>query len=126
MTGAAVADATRSRVEAHAKRQFGGQGRWRSGQPGRQADQHSWHVHVERSDDGSVTGRVAVIGSPSLHSARIQGHVTGSDVYGVLLDESDSQLGTFSGTVSSDGLNGTYQTADGDSGTWSWDGPPPQ
>ena len=69
----------------------------------------------------ALSGRVTLMGSP-LDQARIEGQVTGADVDGVLLDDAGTQVGTFSGTITSGGIAGTYTTADGDTGDWSWAG----
>jgi len=77
-------------------------------------------------DDDSLSGRITVNGSPRIQQARIEGQVTGSDVYGVLVDDHDTQVGTFSGSIMNSGMAGTYTTVDGDSGNWSWNGPVPK
>ena len=114
------------RDPARPKRQYAGQGRWHSGRAHDDRDQRAWHLHVERGDDDSLVGRIGLVGSPTLTSAQIEGQISGKDVYGVLVDDAGMQVGTFDGTLANNRVNGTYQTADGDSGNWSWDGPPPE
>ncbi len=104
-------------------RQFVGGGRWESHQTGN--GPHGWQVQMKHFDDDSVSGRAVIVGSPVMQHAQIQGQVTGTDVDGVLLDDNGVQVGTFSGTAGTNGLTGTYSTADGDIGNWSWDGPTP-
>jgi hypothetical protein len=100
-------------------RQFVGGGGW---QHRNDATRQTWHVQLKRFDDGSLSGRVLIVGSPLLDHAEIQGQVTGSEVDGVLLDDGGRQVGTFSGTLSNGTVSGTYTTADGDLGNWRWDG----
>jgi hypothetical protein len=100
-----------------------GGGTWQSHQNG--ADQNGWQVQLQRFDDDSITGKLRILGSARIHQAQIVGQVTGSDVDGVLLDDTGKQMGTFSGSVFTKGASGSYTTADGDTGVWSWDGLPP-
>jgi len=100
-------------------RQFAGGGGWQS--HGRR-DRQGWDVQLKHFDDGSLSGRVVIVGSPVLDHAQIQGQVTGSDVDGVLLDDSGRQVGTFSGTIRNKRVSGTYTTADANLGSWEWDG----
>lgn len=104
-------------------RQSTGGGRWQSHRNG--SDQNGWQLQLQRFDDDSIAGKIAVVGSPLIQHAQIVGHVTGTDVDGVLLDDNGKQVGTFSGSVFKKGASGTYTTADGDSGLWNWDGLPP-
>jgi len=119
-------------------RQFVGGGGWQSqksigplgdraigslGGPGPAASAGAgWQVQLKQRDDDSLSGRVLIVGSPVLDHAQIQGQITGSEVDGVLLDDNGRQVGTFSGAVRNDRVSGTYTTADGDVGDWSWDG----
>lgn len=84
-----------------------------------------WQLQVKQMDDNSLTGRITIVGSPRIQQARIEGQISGSAVDGVLVDNADTQIGTFTGSVSNGSVSGTYTTADGDTGTWSWDGPLP-
>ncbi len=104
-------------------RQFVGNGRWESHQTGN--GPHGWQVQMKRFDDDSLSGRAVIVGSPLMQQVQIRGQVTGTEVDGVLLDDNGVQVGTFSGTAGTNGLTGTYTTADGDIGNWSWDGPTP-
>jgi hypothetical protein len=81
-----------------------------------------WQVQLKHLEDGSLSGRVVIVGSPVLDHAEIQGQVTGSEVDGVLLDDGGRQVGTFSGSIANGTVGGTYSTADGDVGDWSWEG----
>ncbi len=103
-------------------RQFVGGGRWESHQTG---NGHHWQVQMKHFDDDSLSGRAIIVGSPLMQHVQIQGQLTGTEVDGVLLDDNGVQVGTFSGTSGTGGLTGTYTTADGDIGDWSWDGPAP-
>ena len=60
-----------------------GAGRWESTRAA--GDKRDWQIEVERFDDDSIAGSIIVIGSPSLHKARIEGRVEGAEVYGVLV-----------------------------------------
>lgn len=105
-------------------RQFVGGGQWQSRREGH--GQRDWQVELKRRDDGSVGGRVTVLGSPLLDEARIEGRIDGAEVYGVLVGPDDRQIGTFAGTRVRKGLSGTYTFGDGDTGTWGWRGAPPE
>jgi hypothetical protein len=117
--------------------QFVGSGRWQSqrgnkpssdraagssGASSLAASGTAWQVQLKHLDDDSLAGRVLIVGSPVLDHARILGQVTGRDVDGALLDDGGRQVGTFSGTIRNNRLSGSYTTADGDAGTWGWDG----
>ena len=121
-------------------RQFVGGGGWQShkgigpsgdraigslGGPGVASSGAGWQVQLKQLDDDSLAGRVLIVGSPVLDHAQIQGQVTGGEVDGVLLDDRGRQVGTFSGAIRNNHVGGTYTTADGDVGDWSWDGPLP-
>jgi len=110
-------------------RQFVGGGGWQSQKRiGSSGDRDiassgaGWQVQLKQRDDDSLAGRVVIVGSPVLDHAQIQGQVTGSEVDGVLLDDSGRQVGTFSGAIRNNRVSGTYTTADGDVGEWRWDG----
>ena len=100
-------------------RQFVGAGSWRHRN---EAARQAWQAQMKRFDDDSLSGRVVVVGSPLMDHAAVQGQVTGADVDGVLLDDDGRQVATFSGAIRGAGVSGTYTTADGDVGDWSWDG----
>jgi hypothetical protein len=104
-------------------RQFVGGGNWQSSRAG--FEQRGWHVQLKHFDDNSLSGRITIVGSPRLQQARIEAQISGSEVYGVLVDDSDQQVGTFTGSIFTDGIAGTHTTADGDTGNWTWNGPPP-
>ena len=107
-----------------APRQFTGGGNWQSQR--RDPEQHGWQVQLKHSDDDSLSGRITVAGSSLIQNARIEGQVSGNEIYGVLVDDNDAQVGTFTGSIFKQGMSGTYTTADGDTGNWNWDGAPPQ
>jgi len=90
-------------------RQLVGGGQWESRRDGR--GRRDWQVELKRRDDGSVGGRVTVVGSRVLHEARIEG---------------DRQIGTFTGYRAARSLSGTYTFANGDTGTWTWRGAVPE
>ena len=104
-------------------RQFLGAGKWQSQRD--DAGKRDWHVELKRRDDNSLVGRITVIGSSELREARIEAQVTGDDIYGALVDDTDQQIGTFIGTVYKENLSGTYTFKNGDTGTWSWNQPLP-
>ncbi len=104
-------------------RQFVGAGRWQSHRD--RTKRESWQLQMKRFDDNSLSGRVVVAGSPLMDHAAIQGQLSGPEVDGVLLDDDGRQIGTFSGAIGTSGIAGTYATADGDAGDWSWEGSVP-
>lgn len=99
-------------------------GRWH-GNLGTPNDQ-PFSVEVQHNkNDGRIAGRVILAGSQLLSAGKIAGHVSGSAVSGVVTDDNGSQVATFTGAVSAAGAGGTYEAANGDTGTWSYDNPPP-
>jgi hypothetical protein len=104
-------------VEEHAA----GAGSWESHRD--DAGKRDWQVQIERFDDNSIAGSIVVVGSPYLHRARLEGRVDAADVYGVIVGDDNTQVGTFTGKTSGSGVTGTYTTNQGDSGSWSWAGP---
>jgi hypothetical protein len=105
---------------ASVKQQLVGPGTWRSRRTGTATQ--GWHIQLKRLDDDSLSGRITIVGSPLIQQARIEGQISGRDVYGVIVGDDNVQVATFSGSVFKSGMSGTYTTTDGDSGNWSWDG----
>jgi hypothetical protein len=103
-------------------RQVVGGGRWQSASA--TGDRRGWGVEVKHFDDNSFTGRVTLVGAPVPH-AGIEGQISGNEAYGVLVDDNGMQIGTFTGSISNGGISGRYTAANGDTGSWSWDGPLP-
>jgi hypothetical protein len=117
-----VAEVNR-RGERPVKQQLVAAGTWQSRRNG--GDDRGWHIQLKRLDDDSLTGRITVVGSPLIQQAKIEGQISGSDVYGVIVGDDDIQVATFTGSLFKGGMSGMYTTTDGDTGNWSWDGPPP-
>jgi len=97
-----------------------GAGKWQSRRSGNDSN---WHIQLKRLDDDSLEGRITVVGSPLIQQAKIEGQISGSEVYGVVVGDNDVQVATFTGSVFKAGMSGTYTTTDGDSGDWSWERP---
>ncbi|MBX3023522.1 hypothetical protein KF840_01290 [bacterium] len=76
-----------------------------------------------------VTGTVRVAGVP-LQADRlgtVDWHLDGSTLAGTVASPSGGPaLASFTGTVTADGMAGTFTTLHGKSGTWAWEGPVPQ
>jgi hypothetical protein len=96
-------------------------GQWRSRRF--DPDTRGWQVQLERDiATGEIKGLIQVNGSRTLAAAaRIEGRIEGAAVNGVILDESGTELGFFSGAAREDGMAGTYETLDGDEGEWSYE-----
>ena len=104
------------------KQQLVGAGKWQSRRNG--TDVQGWQIQLKRLDDDSLAGRITIVGSPLIQQARIEGQISGTEVYGVIVGDDDIQVATFNGSLFNGGaMGGTYTTKDGDSGNWSWDGP---
>jgi hypothetical protein len=103
--------------------QFVGGGHWNSDSDA--ANARGWQTQLAHFDDDSLTGRITLTGPTRLSGARLEGQISGNEVTGVLVGDNDMQVGTFTGSIYAESVSGTYTTADGDSGTWSWDGPLP-
>ncbi|MBI4517046.1 MAG: hypothetical protein HY699_14660 [Deltaproteobacteria bacterium] len=96
-------------------------GRWQSERRQRR-EALPWFVQLERTrDDNRITGRLNVVGSGLFSEGNISGRIDGSAVTGAVIDDTGSQLATFTGTHNAQGTSGTYTTTDGDEGTWSYD-----
>jgi hypothetical protein len=76
-----------------------------------------------------VTGTVRVSGVP-LQANRlgtVDWHLDGSTLTGTVASPSGgAALASFTGTITADGMAGTFTTLHGKSGTWAWEGPVPQ
>lgn len=101
-----------------------GAGAWASERDGQGA--RNWQVRIEKFSDDSIEGRIFVVGSAVVQEARIQGRVEAGEIYGVLVDGTDHQVGTFNGTPGAQGYTGSYTFANGDTGAWNWAGPAAQ
>jgi hypothetical protein len=108
------------RMQRPVKQQLVGAGKWQSRRTG---SDNNWHIQVKRRDDDSLDGRITVVGSPLIQQARIEGQISGSEVYGVVVGDNDVQVATFTGSIFKGGMSGMYTTTEGDSGDWSWDRP---
>ena len=96
-------------------------GRWQSTRFVR--DAYPWHLQLQRNvKDGTISGRITVAGSGTLSVGSISGKITDTDVSGVITNQAGTRLGTFAGSLFAKGMSGTYETADGDVGTWSYAG----
>ncbi len=111
------------RVQRPVKQQLVGAGKWQSRRTGNDND---WHIQVKRLDDDSLEGRITVVGSPLIQQAKIEGQISGGDVYGVVVGDNDVQVATFTGSVFKAGMSGMYTTTDGDTGNWNWERPEPE
>lgn len=85
-----------------------------------------WDIDVTRADDDSFEGRVILFGSPLAQIGRLRGAIKGRRVTGSVTDTSGNHVATFVGTITSNGLQGTYQDRAGEVGRWSWDGQLPR
>ena len=95
-------------------------GDWESGRFA--SEKSSWQVRLERERaTNELRGAIRVDGSYALgRAARIEGTLTDNAANGVILDDEGSPLGSFSGIVTAEGMTGSYRTAAGDEGTWSY------
>jgi hypothetical protein len=107
--------------EARAERELVARaGEWESGRFA--SEKSSWQVRLERDRaTDELRGAIRVDGSYALReAARIEGKLEESSASGVILDDGGTTLGTFTGTVTAEGMSGSYRTAAGDEGTWSY------
>ncbi len=94
-------------------------GQWQSGADS--LGDRAFSVQLQRDpNSGAISGHVVVAGSNSLTAGNVVGQVTGNSVTGVVADATGFQIVSFTGSVSANAMSGTYQTFDGDSGTWSY------
>lgn len=85
-----------------------------------------WDLQVTRGDDNSISGRVNLGGSPLANAGNVQGHIVGTNVSGTVTDDDGNKVASFTGTVTAKGITGVYTDRTGETGSWSWDSPPPQ
>jgi hypothetical protein len=85
-----------------------------------------WDLQVTRGDDNSISGRVNLGGSPLANAGKVQGHIVGTNVSGTVTDDDGNKVASFTGTVTANGITGVYTDRTGETGSWSWDGPPPK
>lgn len=102
-----------------------GGGGWKTDGKG-PAPTQRWGSQITRGPDNSLTGRVTLNGSPLANAGNVHGQIVGTNASGTLTDDAGQQIATFVGTVTQSGLSGTYTDRTGETGSWSWDGPPPQ
>ena len=85
-----------------------------------------WGLDVLRGPDNSLRGRISVADSPLLDGGNVEGRIKGSTVSGAITDDAGYHVATFTGAVTRTGMSGSYTDRTGETGTWSWDGPPPK
>lgn len=90
------------------------------------APMQRWDLQVIRGDDSSISGRVNLGGSPLANAGNVQGHIVGTNVSGTVIDDDGHKVASFTGTVTANGITGMYTDRTGETGSWSWDGPPPK
>ena len=105
---------------------FAGGGAWRGDTPGSRAQgrrdtQRPWFIHAVERDDGSVRAKLSVPGVPGFDDLTVEGQLIGEDAFGVLLDGSGKQVGTFNVKLGRDGNGGTFILGTGEAGEWSYD-----
>lgn len=119
---AEVREAARARIAAlrHARRTQAAlhpAGRWQSRRAGHEA--RPWRAQLARdTETGALTGRIVVVGSGLLSDGAVIGAIDGTRVSGAI-SERGARVATFTGSVFTGGMSGTYETASGDTGTWS-------
>ena len=116
----AAAVAETARDDRVVMEQFAGSGEWRRASASAEQNR-AWRVHAVRRDDGSVKGKLSVLGVPGMQDVRIEGQIMQQDAFGVLLDERGTQVATFNAKLSPDGSGGSFILGSGDSGTWEYD-----
>ena len=109
---------SRDKVQAFSRDGQWKSDRWQSRSP------QPWFIQAQQnSDDGTLTGRLSVVGSGSLSGGTINGKIDEKSVSGTIIDDAGGRLATFTGSRSGIHFAGTYQTADGDFGSCSYDEP---
>jgi hypothetical protein len=110
-TGVGVADAESDKADAG-----GGQ---------------EWHVEFQHAtgSGGPVAGTVRVTGVQIGSETDLGGvtwRLSGSDLSGTIASVDGSMtVASFKGTISATSVGGTFTTIDGQSGSWTWEGPTP-
>ena len=94
-----------------------GNGGWKPDQQSPAATQ-PWTLQVTRAADNSITGRVAIAGSPLLTSGNVQGQIVGENVSGTITDDAGTIVARFDGTINASGMWGTYTDYTGEVGAW--------
>jgi hypothetical protein len=108
----AAVRASRAKIAA-----FSRTGHWKSDRL--IGERQSWAIQAQQNeDDGTLTGKLTVVGSGLFSHGNISGKLSGNTVSGIVTDKNGTQLATFTGTASTTGMSGSYTTADGDVGSW--------
>ncbi|MBI3784163.1 MAG: hypothetical protein HY270_12270 [Deltaproteobacteria bacterium] len=90
-----------------------------------------WYAHLVHHADKSVTGEVSVhvANQHLLNHGRVDGRAEQGRFWGRVFDDDGNQAATFTVGYGANGIEGTYVTSEGDSGSFTWDGdltlPPP-
>lgn len=101
-----------------------GGGSWKTdGRGARSAQQ--WELDLQRAGE-RLTGSIRIADSPLLETGAVSARIRGTRVSGVILDGAGSEVAQFEGAVRRDGMSGTYRDRTGESGEWTWHGPPPE
>jgi hypothetical protein len=105
--------------------QLHGGGGWKPSAKAAVAGQQ-WHVDALRATDNTLRGRVSLGGSPLAQAGNLVGQISGQRLSGNVVDDNGKQIASFTGTVTSTGISGTYTDRTGETGNWTWDGPLPR
>lgn len=82
------------------------------------------HLGVDLVREGDrISGTVDLTGSPLADRGVVSGTVRGGHVRGTIHSEAGDSIASFSGTVTDDGMSGSYRDRTGETGTWSWSEP---
>jgi len=100
-----------------------GAGIWKSRSQTLARATQEWALAVTRGADDSLHGRISIADSPTLHGGNVHGRVSGKSVSGTITDDDGNFVAAFEGVLDGEEMAGTYRSADGDSGTWSWSEP---
>ena len=89
-----------------------------------------WDVQFNGDAGGGMKGKVRIGGirvSRAGNVGNIQWKLSDGQLSGTVSDEAgEGVLASFKGTVSAKRIAGTFTTADGQTGSWTWEGPLPQ
>jgi hypothetical protein len=82
-------------------------------------DVRMWSVDLQR-DGSSITGEIVLPGTKELQTGKVEGQIIGQWVSGTIIDADGNEAASFSGSFELNGVEGTYEMANGETGVWSW------
>lgn len=78
-----------------------------------------WSAYLSR-DGRELSGSIVFPGRTELSTAEVEGEFLDDSISGVLRNDAGVVVAWFDGAVGDTGVEGTFEAASGEKGTWSW------